>query len=293
MTGTAHDRAFRFGAVAASARTGPEWAATARRIEGLGFTTLLCPDTTSTLAPFSALAAAAAATSTLRLGTYVLASPLRSPDMVAWESASLDLLSSGRFDLGLGAGRPDAAQDAARLGLPFGTAAQRMTRIEQTLAAVRERCTPTDPPAHHDAVRGVQLPTPPILIAGAGPKMLRLAAQHADIIALGVPPQTTEDELAAKSNQLRQIAPDAFDRLELNVNLALVGDRIPPHAASWLGADPRQLIRDGSITVLGGAPRQMADTLLRRRDRAAVSYISVNAMFADQIAPVIELLADR
>jgi hypothetical protein len=73
---------------------------------------------------------------------------------------------------------------------------------------------------------------------------------------------------------------------------SLVGDDYPPQAAAWLGADPQDLIRNGSITVLVGSARQMADTLLRRRDRAAVSYVSVNAQFADRFAPVIELLAD-
>src|SRR5580698_6645238 len=107
-------RRFRFGAVAGFGRSGQEWAANARHIEQLGFSTLLCPDGTGTFAPFQALSAAAAVTGTLRLGTYVLASPLRTPGDVAWESASLDVLSGGRFELGLGAGRPDAERDAAR-----------------------------------------------------------------------------------------------------------------------------------------------------------------------------------
>jgi alkanesulfonate monooxygenase SsuD/methylene tetrahydromethanopterin reductase-like flavin-dependent oxidoreductase (luciferase family) len=137
----------------------------------------------------------------------------------------------------------------------------------------------------------VQQPQPTVLVAGNGPRMLDLAARAADTLALGLPPRSTEDDLQAKADQVRAIAGDRFDRLELNLNIALVGDDYPPQAAAWLGADPRDLIRDGSITVLVGSARQMADTLLRRRDRAAVSYVSVNAMFADRFAPVIELLA--
>ena len=285
------ERRFRFGAVAGFGRSGQEWAANARRIEQLGFSTLLCPDGTGTFAPFQALSAAAAATSTLRLGTYVLASPLRTPGEVAWESASLDVLSGGRFELGLGAGRPDAERDAARLGVPFAAPGERIRRIEQTLQAVRTRFARSDEASRYDAVRGVQ-PQPAVLVAGNGPRMLRLAAREADTLALGLPPRSTEDDLQAKANEVRAIAGDRFDRLELNLNIALVGDDYPPQAAAWLGADPRDLIRDGSITVLVGSARQMADTLLRRRDRAAVSYVSVNAMFADQFAPVIELLAD-
>jgi probable F420-dependent oxidoreductase len=284
------ERRFRFGAVAAFGRTGQEWAATARRVEQLGFSTQLCPDTLGTFAPFQALSAAAAATSTLRLGTYVLAAPLRTPGEVAWETASLDVLSGGRFELGLGAGRPDAERDATRLALPFGTPAERVDRVEKTLEAVRARYSASDEASRYDAVRGVQQPRPPVLLAGTGPRMLRLAAREADILALGLPPQSTEDDLAAKAEQTRAIAGDGFDRLELNLNIALVGEDVPPQAASWLGADPQELIRNGSITVLLGTARQMADTLLRRRDRTAVSYISVNARFADQFAPVIELL---
>lgn len=291
--GLSHDRGFRFGAVAAFGRTGQEWAATARRLEGFGFSTLLCPDTTGTFAPFQALSAAAAATGKLRVGTYVLASPLRTPATVAWEAASLDVLSGGRFELGLGAGRPGAARDAERLGLPFGTPGERVDRIEQTLAAVRARyAAAVEGRGAHDAVRGVQQPCPPVLLAGTGPRMLRLAAREADVLALGLPPRSTLEDLAAKTKQLRELDAEGFDRLELNLNIALVGEQIPPHAESWLGADPRELIRGGSITVLVGSPRQMADTLLEWRERAAVSYISVNAQFAEAFAPVVELLAE-
>ena len=285
------ERRFRFGAVAGFGRTGREWAATARHIEQLGFSTLLCPDGTGMFAPFQALSAAAVATSTLRLGSYVLAAPLRTPGEVAWQTASLDVLSEGRFELGLGAGRPAAERDAARLGLPFGTPAERVTRIQQTIEAVRTRYAASDEASKTDGVRGVQRPRPPVLIAGTGSRMLHLAAREADILALGLPPQSTADDLAAKADQVRAIAGHGFDRLELNLNIALVGDEIPPQAASWLGADPQALIRGGSITVLAGSARQMADTLLRRRDRSAVSYISVNAQFADAFAPVVELLA--
>ena len=84
---------------------------------------------------------------------------------------------------------------------------------------------------------------------------------------------------------------DGFDHLELNLNLALIGEDFPPHARAWLGADPAELLRSGSITVLTGTPREMADKLLRRRERTGVSYLSVNGMFAEAFAPVVELLA--
>lgn len=294
MAVTAQDRPFRFGIVAAAARGGAEWSALARRVEGLGYATLLCPDTAGTLAPFAALAAAAAVTDTLRLGTYVLAAPLRTPAAVAWEAASLDRLSDGRLELGLGAGRPDSEQDAVRLGLPFGSPGDRITRLEQTLDAVRLRFAAASTPGpHRDAVYGVQQPQPPVLVAGSGPRMLRLAAARADILALSLPPTSTEEDLAAKTAQLRELAGEDFGRLELNLNLALVGEDFPPHARAWLGADPGELLRAGSITVLTGSPQEMADRLLRRRERTGVSYVSVNGMFAEAFAPVVELLAGR
>ena len=292
MALTPHDRRFRFGVVAAAARGGEEWTGLARRVEELGYSTLLCPDTTGTLAPFAALAAAAAVTSTLRLGTYVLASPLRTPAAVAWEAASLDRLSDGRFELGLGAGRPDSEQDAARLGLPFGSAGERVGRLEQTLDAVRERFAAASAPGpRRDAVHGVQQPLPPVLVAGTGPRMVRLAAARADILALGLPATSNEEDLVAKTGELRALVGDGFDHLELNLNLALIGEDFPPHARAWLGADPAELLRSGSITVLTGTPREMADKLLRRRERTGVSYLSVNGMFAEAFAPVVELLA--
>jgi alkanesulfonate monooxygenase SsuD/methylene tetrahydromethanopterin reductase-like flavin-dependent oxidoreductase (luciferase family) len=207
------ERRFRFGAVAGFGQSGQEWATTARQLERLGFSTLLCPDVTGTFAPF------------------------------------------------------------------------------QTLAAVRARYAGSDEASGNDAVRGVQQPRPPVLIAGSGPRMLRLAAREADALALSLQPRSTEDDLAAKTAEVREIVGGRFDELELNLNIALVGEQAPPYAAAWLGADPSELISGGSITVLTGSARQMADTLLRRRDRSAVSYISVNAMFAEKFAPVIGLLA--
>src|SRR4051812_6654241 len=121
------EREFRFGVVAGSAPSGADWIATARRAEELGYDTLLIPDTLHTFAPFPALAAAAAVTTGLRVGTYVLSAPNRSPGLVAWESEGLQRLSDGRFELGIGGGRPGAERDAAELGGVFGTPADRVS----------------------------------------------------------------------------------------------------------------------------------------------------------------------
>jgi probable F420-dependent oxidoreductase len=270
------DRGFRFGVVAGMARSGGEWAATARRAEELGFDTLLIPDTVHTLAPMPALAAAATATTTLHVGTYVLSAPNRPPGLVAWEAQTLQVLSDGRFELGVGGGRPGADRDAAALGAEFGTPGERLQRVADTIQAVRANATRT-----------------PVLVAASKPRMLRLAAERADIVALGLPPQAREDELARTVGALRDAAGDRFAELELHLNLAAVAESVP-ELPDWLsrmvGGDPREMAAAGGIAFLIGTPSQIADELRRRRAELDISYIGVSGLFMEQFAPVIELL---
>ena len=269
-----NERAFRFGVVAGTAPTGDEWIATARRAEELGFDILLIPDTLYTLAPFPALAAAAAATRTLRVGTYVLSAPNRAPGLVAWETKSLHLLTGGRFELGLGAGRPGADRDAAALGSGFGTPAERLQQVADTIRAVRENGTPG----------------PQIMVAAGKPRMLRLAEEQADIVALGLPPQSTEADLARLLGAL-----NGSGSPELHVNVAAVAenaDTVPEWVSRMVGGDPRAMAAAGGIAFLLGSPAEIAAVLLRRRAEFGVSYIGVSALFMEQFAPVIRLLRD-
>jgi len=269
------DRDFRFGIVVGQAPSGDEWTDTARRAEELGYHTMLVPDTLNTLAPFPALAAAAAATRTLRVGTYVLSAPNRAPALVAWESKTLQLLSGGRFELGVGGGRPDAERDAAALGGAFGTPGERLRRVADTIRAVRESA-PESPP--------------PILVAASKPGMLRLAAEQADIVAFGLPPQASEEELAGTVHALREFAGARFESIELHVNLVAVAesvDAVPDWVSRMVGGDPRAMAAAGGIAFLIGSPAEIADTLRRRRAELGISYIAVNAMFLEQFAPVI------
>ncbi|MEV8639356.1 LLM class flavin-dependent oxidoreductase, partial [Streptosporangium sp. NPDC051023] len=228
---------FRFGTVAGYAPSAEAWAGLARRVESLGYATLLVPDTLGTFSPFAAAAAAAAVTTTLRVGTFVVSAPYRTPEATAWETSTLHTLTGGRFELGIGAGRPRAEQDAAALGVEFGTAAQRIERLARTVAAVRDV---------------------PILIAASGPRLLRLAAEKADIVALGVPPQFTEEQLAAKLNDLREFAGDRHDHLQISMNLAAVGDEPPEWLTSQMGVDPREVAARGGTGVLTGTVNEMA-----------------------------------
>ncbi len=142
---------FHFGVVAALARTGEEWVAKARRIESLGYSTLGVPDgVRHTLAPLPALATAAAATRTLRVGTYVIANDFRNPVLLAKEAATLDLLSGGRFELGMGAGRPAAAEDNRMMGIGFDPGGVRVDRLAESLTLLKallagQRATATGP----------------------------------------------------------------------------------------------------------------------------------------------------
>lgn len=272
-------RPFRFGVVAAGARSGHEWTATAQRLESAGFSTLLIPDVVAGPAPLIAAAAAAAATSTLRVGSFVAVAGLRPPGVLAWEAATLQLVSDGRFELGLGLGRPDAEADAERLGVPLGKEGRRLERVVAVLDAVRV------------------LPEqrrPPILIAAGGPRMLQLAGQEADSVALGLGPLSGLKDLALAAGRVRWAAQERPHQPELSANLLVAGDGdVPAWVRTRMGIDPEALRAADAVTLLAGTPQQMADTLLRRRDQTGVSYLTGGLHLVDALAPVLQLLNGR
>jgi alkanesulfonate monooxygenase SsuD/methylene tetrahydromethanopterin reductase-like flavin-dependent oxidoreductase (luciferase family) len=194
------------------------------------------------------------------------------------EPETLQQLTGGRFELGVGGGRPGAEHDAEALGRTFGTPAERLDRVAATIRAVRE--TPgTD--------------APPILVAASKPRMFRLAAEQADIVALGLSPQASEQDLIRTVAALRQVAGDR--RPELHLNVAAVADRadaVPEFLSRMVGGDPRAMAAAGGIAFLLGSPSEIADRLLRRRAELGVSYIGVSGLFMEQFAPVLSLLRD-
>jgi len=277
MTDHPPSRRFRFAVVAAPSPDAADWAAEARRIEGMGYGTLLVPDTTQTAAPLLAAAVAAATTTTLRVGSYVLAAPLRPPTVVAWEAQSMQTLTGGRFELGLGAGRPDAARDAAALGVSYGSPSERIALVAATVSAVRARCGER---------------CPPVLIAGSGPRLLALAGRVADCVAIGLGPRAGKVELARAVDVVREAAGERFDALELALNLIAAGDGDPPPSVRLpAGTHVADLAAAGSVSVLSGSVGQVADELVRRRDLLGISYLSINAGYAQAFAPVVERLA--
>jgi probable F420-dependent oxidoreductase len=263
---------FRFGLVA-TARTREDWLGLARRVEQLGFDTLLVPDNLDGVAPLLACAAATAVTTRLAVGTYVLATPLRTPGLVAAEAASLDLLADGRVEVGLGAGRPDSQLEATRLGLHFGTPGERVRLLEDTVAAVRDR-----------------LPSARITVAASGPRMLELAGRTADVVALGASPLADERELARMVGLVSLAAGDRADRVVMNLNLTAVGDDLPPWLEQRMGLTIGALRTANAAGLLQGSPREMAETLRRRRDATGISYFCAGADQVERFAPVVELL---
>src|SRR4051794_18791104 len=230
-------REFRFGVQASAARTATEWAEQARAIEDLGYSTLFMPDhfVDAPLAPMVALSFAAAATTTLRIGMLVLGNDYKHPAVVAKEAATLDVLSDGRLEFGLGAGWMTADYEA--LGLPYDRAGVRIERLDEALQVVKGAWAdgPFDFSGEHYTVTGydaqptpVQQPRPPILVGGGGQKVLHLAGREADIV--GINPilhagvigaeaarDTLGDSTARKIRWAREGAGDRFDELELQI----------------------------------------------------------------------------
>ena len=260
-------RPFRFGVVAGRPSSGADWLATARSVEALGYDTLLLPDTAYTPSPFPALAAAAAATSTLRVGPWVLAAPFRTPAAVVRETAALQLLSGGRFELGIGTGRPDAAREAQMLGQEWGSVGDRIARLVDTVTAVRAQVSPV----------------PRVAVAAVGRRMLA-AGHHADTIALALPP----DAWVEPVEQVADLDRAGGDESELTLQISGVAGRLVSYLARQ-GFGPDGL--RGAAGVLEGDPDAMAEALLELRRRTGVSYVCVAAEHAELFAPVRQALA--
>jgi alkanesulfonate monooxygenase SsuD/methylene tetrahydromethanopterin reductase-like flavin-dependent oxidoreductase (luciferase family) len=267
---------FRFAAQAAP-EDAAQWTGLARRAEALGYHSLLMPDGPRLPAPAPSLALAAGVTTTLRVGTWVLASPLRPPRLAAWDAHSLTLLTGGRFDLGIGTGRPDIAEQAVELfEQPELTRPQRLDRVERTIDELR-------------ALDGDA--RTPVLVAAGGPRARALAAAKADIVTLAVGPYASRQEVASLVAEVRQAAGERGAGLEFASPVFVVGEQAPAWILGFLGTDMATLIERDSLMILRGSPAQIADELRARREATGVSYFSVNALFMEEFAPVIELLA--
>lgn len=304
---------FRFAVQQGSARSGVAWAATARRAELLGYDMLVMPDHLGRqLSPFAALAAAAAATTRLRVGAFVFANDYRHPLILAREAATLDLLSGGRFEMGLGAGWMTG--DYSQLGMAYDPAPRRIDRLEEAIPLIKrllagETVTHEGPNYHLTGasvgVEPVQKPRPPLAIGGGGPRLLKLAAREAEIVGL-VPGfdahgrihvrQATETATAGKIALIRAAAGERFERLEINLwlgdaGLIGSGNSLLGSAAAAARWAPTAIY--GSPYVLYGTLGAVRERLLRRRDRLGISYYTVPSHAMESMAPLVEALAGK
>jgi probable F420-dependent oxidoreductase len=300
-------RPFRFGAIFSDPPTPSSAAEVARKLEGEGFDTLLSADHyMNPVACGPLLMAAACATTTLRVGSYVYDNDFRHPAMLAKEAATIDILSNGRFELGLGAGWHKGEYDA--VGLSFDPPGVRARRFEEAIEVIRPMLsgqTVSFAGAHYtlSGYAGTAMPIQhpiPLLIGGGGPRMLHLAARHADIVGLG--PQsrpgggvTTSGFARAAFDSTIAVLDDALSAsgrtdggpernvllfgISSSIDSITEGDRV-------LRFVPRELL-DTSPYVLLGDVEAMVDGLLERRDRWGVTYF---ASWVDQIEPLIPVV---
>jgi probable F420-dependent oxidoreductase len=309
-------RPFRFGVNVRVAASRREWQDKARRMEDLGYASLTVPDhLADMLAPLPALASAAEATRRLLVGTNVLNNDLRHPVLVAREAATLDLLTDGRLQLGLGAGHMKVEYDEA--GLPFDRGATRVERLAEAVVLLKQLFGGQSVTfaGKHYRVTGhrlyplpVQRPHPPILIGGNGPKLLALAAREADIVGLsgitfrrgGTAPDLSGFPAAAVDERvqaLRETAGDRFPHLELCalIQRVIVTDDRRSAAedltARWPGLSTDELLE--SPHVLIGTVDELVAQLQARRERWGLTYHIVFEAHAEALAPVVARLTGR
>jgi probable F420-dependent oxidoreductase len=310
-----HDRRFRFGVIAKQARPAAEFRALARRVEDLGFSTFFMPDhfVDHPLAPIPGIMAAAAATTTLRVGTLVLGNDYKHPVVLANEAATIDLLSDGRLELGVGAGWMTA--DYEQGGFPLDRAGVRIARLDESLTVIKGLMSdgPFTFHGEHYAIDGldgepkpVQRPHPPIVVGGGGPKVLALAAKHAQIVGVnanlragqGDHPDSVHSLTAAATDaklaRLRAAAGPGFDALEIQTLTGFVHvtddrDPIASGIASHFGVEPEVALETPAVLV--GSLDRIAEDLEARRERWQMSYVVVPEEFVDVMVPVVGRLA--
>ena len=310
-----NQRPFRFGVQEHRAPSAQAWKEKARRVEGLGYAALYLPDHfTDQLGPVSALMAAADATTRLRIGSLVFDNDYRHPVVLAKEAATLDLLSDGRLDLGLGAGW--MASDYEQAGIPFDSAGTRISRLEEALKIIKGLFNgePFTFAGEHYQVAGiegsprpVQKPHPPILLGGGGRRMLSLAAREADIVNVNfdlregaVNRNLVRTGLAeatdAKLRWIKEAAGDRLESIELSVNIFLANitddrESVATVMAAGVGAEPKDILAMPHFLI--GTVDQVIEDLERRRERYGISYVIVPGEADEAFAPVVARLAGQ
>ena len=314
-------RPFRFLAEAGLPVSGRTLAQEARRAEAMGFSVLVIPDhLVDQLAPIPAMATMAAATEHLRIGTFVFNNDLRHPAVLAQDLASLDVLSGGRLEIGMGGGWNRPEYDA--IGLPFEPVGTRVARLAEAIGVLKgcfadgpfsfagQHYTITD----YDALpKPIQRPHPPLFVGGGGRRLLSLAGREADIVGLaprllfGDRPEPRADPRSItfaateeKIGWVRDAAGDRFADLEFNVYPTVVPVIVTDHARDEARAAidrirARTGIEIGEDDLLDsphafiGSIDGLVEKFRMLRERLGISSIMTGEI--DELAPVVERLA--
>ncbi len=321
-----NSRPFRFAVQSFSADSSKEWRERALRVEQLGYSTLHLADhfvgpgevvdTTNhpvqSLAAVPAMAVAAEATTTLRVGCRVFCIDYHHPAVLAKEAATLDFLSDGRLELGLGAGWLRAEYEAANI--PFDEAPVRIARLEETIGAIKAHMGEGALAIQGEHVRlhsyegvpkPVQKPHPPIMVGGGSKRVLQLGAREADIVSFnfnnragvigpdGVQSATAE-KTARKVEWVREAAGERFDTLELEIAAYFTfvtdqADQTRQGMAAAFGLSPEEMARHPH--ALFGSVDEICEELQRRRETYGISYVTVGDGAMEAFAPVVKRLA--
>ena len=309
------DRKFRFGVMLSRAESGAEIRASAQRAEDLGYSTVYVPDhfVDHPLAPIPTIAAVAACTTTLNVGTLVLGNDYRHPVVLAKEAATIDLISDGRLELGVGAGWMTV--DYEQSGIPLDRPGVRIDRLRESVQVLKGLWAdgPFTLDGEHYQVtalegdpKPVQRPGPKLVIGGGGPKVLAFAAEQADIVGINanlhsgsandpssapsMNPANTDDKL----RWVREAAGDRYADIEIQAfaGFMMITDDARPIAegmATAFDATPDEVL-DSPVGLVGTLD-ELVESLERRRARWDMSYHVVPMEHLDAFAPVVARLA--
>jgi alkanesulfonate monooxygenase SsuD/methylene tetrahydromethanopterin reductase-like flavin-dependent oxidoreductase (luciferase family) len=269
-TAPSETRPLRFGVVAPLRTDLPTWRDRVRRIADSGYSTLLMPDVPQWQPAPGPTLAVAATLADVRVGTWVYASALHQPWSTAWEAHSLAVLTDGRFEMGIGTGRPGIEDE---LGLPVAPRSERLAQVRATVTALRD----LDGPDVHT----------PVVMAVRGPKAQALAADLADTVTFALMPGDDRVEITRVVRDFR-----AIRDVELAQHVAVIGDTVAPFMAPP-DTDPAALRAADSLAVLPDDPAAAAEEIQRRREEIGFSYFVFGADFADALAPVVAELAGQ
>lgn len=312
----ADPRRFRFAAQLSKAPGGTarSWAEQARKAEDLGYSTLLMPDHFGDqLAPVAALMAAADATTHLRIGALVFDNDYRHPLVLAKEAATLDLLSDGRLELGVGAGW--MRSDYEQAGIAYDPPSVRIDRFEEAVSVITGLLESSGPFSfagrhysvtdHTPSPRPVQQPRPPLIIGGGGKRVLTIAARRADIVSVNVDlraglggaeaaPNASPAATRQKIEWVKAAAGPRFDDIELNTLIGFVVITDDPGELAGAMAPVFGVDASDALHVpvaLMGTLVQMTEELRWRRQEYGFSYFSIEGEAWEALAPVVAALA--